>query len=394
MAAPPADEHAMLLRIENSGYQTHMSFDLGDVGEFINDNPQIPIAAGLMAGQAVHKNVQRAREDAAAIKKGLNAIKRQNDEARRLALDKEQREKALADNRDFLFQLSISLERILGQGYSLAGYFEIEDLAHGLNARNLTTASFSDYRDKEVLAEVESKLTEAKQLFAQGIDSDSRAHIAEVVRWDYLGLKVRHIADFAHELRDNEQAQEASRKKLIEVQSQKALTLSEVSWSPSFLIPAILAPVLFVVLITLFLAARNPESARVSPVVVLLVLSGLPLFVAWIAVADFLTQRKARAQEIADKSSQLKAEGSTLQQKHAELERYLSASKTSVLNIRGIDPDTLSFAASLGITQEQRGKLIEECDEYICNLLGSLGVSASTLPTIRRLRDLFNPLTR
>jgi hypothetical protein len=386
--APPTDEHAMLPRIENSGYQRHVSFDLGDVGEFINDNPQIPIAAGLMAGQAVHKNVQRAREDAAAIKKGLDAIKRQNDEARRLALDKEQREKALADNRDFLFQLSISLDRILGQDYSLAGYFEIEDLAHDLKARHLTTASFADYRDKEVLAAVESKLTEAKQLLAQGIDSDSRAQIAEVVRWDYLGLKVRHIADFAHELRDNEQAQEASRKKLIEVQSQKALTLSEVAWSPSFLIPAILAPVLFVVLIPLFLVARNPESAKASPVVGALVLSLIPLFVAWIAFANFLMLRKARAQEVADKASRLTAEGSTLQQKHAEIERYLSASQTSVLNIRGVDPDTLSFAASLGITQEQRGKLIEECDEYICTLLGALGVSASALPTIRRLRDL------
>jgi hypothetical protein len=39
-------------RIKTSGYQKQVSFDLGDVGEFINDNPQIPIAAALMAGQA------------------------------------------------------------------------------------------------------------------------------------------------------------------------------------------------------------------------------------------------------------------------------------------------------------------------------------------------------
>ena len=384
----------MLLREESCGYQRFMDFDLGDVGEFINDNPQIPLAAGLVAGQAINRNVQRARQDAAAIKKGLDAIQRQNDEARRLALDKERRERSLADNRDFLFQLSLSLDRILAQGYSLAGYFEIEDLAHDLNTRNLTTASFADYRDKEVLAEVERKLAEAKQLFAQVLDSDARAQIAEVVRWDYLGLKVRHVADFAYELRDNDRAQEASQRKLTEVQSQKPLSLSEITRNSRFLIPAILAPVLFVVLIPLSLVARNPEMATASPVVGALVLSLIPLFVAWIAVAEFLTQKKARAKDIADKSAQLKAESSALGQKRAEIERYISASKTSVLNIRGIDPDTLSFAASLGITQEQRGKLIKDCDEYVCNLLGSLGVSVSTLPTIRRLRDLFNPPIR
>ena len=86
----------MLPSKESCWYQRGVDFDLEDVGEFINDNPQIPIAAGLMAGQAVHRNVQRARQDAASIKKGLDAIQRQNDEARRLALDKEQREKALA----------------------------------------------------------------------------------------------------------------------------------------------------------------------------------------------------------------------------------------------------------------------------------------------------------
>ena len=370
-----------------------MDFDLEDVGEFINDNPQIPIAAGLMAGQAVHRNVQRARQDAASIKKGLDAIQRQNDEARRLALDKEQREKALAESRDFLFQLSISLDRILGRGYSLAGYFQIEDLAHNLKARNLTTASFADYRDKEVLAEIERKLSGAKERFAQQIDSDARAQIAEIVRWDYLGLKVRHIGDFARELRDNKQAQENAQQKLIEVGSRKPPSIKEINRLPGFLIPAILAPVMLVTLILLFLVAGNPAEVLIFLPVVLL-LSLCCLFFAWWSVAEFLAQRKGEVRDIADKLSQQQSEIYALRQNCAEIERHLGASKTTVLSIRGINSDTLSFATSPSITQEQRGKLIEDCDEYICNLLGSLGVSASTLPTIRRLRDLFNPPTR
>ena len=387
------DEFAMLPCKESCWYQRGMDFDLEDVGEFINDNPQIPIAAGLVAGQAVHRNVQRARQDAAAIKKGLDAIQRQNDEARRLVLNKAQREKALAENRDFLFQLSISLDRILGKGYSLAGYFEIEDLAHNLKTRNLTTASFADYRDKEVLAEIERKLSEAKERFAQQIDSDARAQIAEIVRWDVLGLKVRHIADAARELRDNKQAQENAQQKLIEVGSRKLPTIKEITRRPGFLIPAILAPVMLVTLIPLFLGAGNPAHI-ISFILGVLVLTLIPLFFAWLPVTEFLIQRKAEVKDIADKLSQRQSEIYALRQNCAEIERHLGASKTSVLSIHGIDSDTLSFATSPGITQEQRGKFIEDCNEYIRNLLGSLGVSASALPTIRRLRDLFDPPTR
>lgn len=391
------DEFAMLPCKESCWYQRGVDFDLEDVGEFINDNPQIPIAAGLMAGQAVHRNVQRARQDAASIKKGLDAIQRQNDEARRLALNKEQREKALAENRDFLFQLSISLDRILGKGYSLAGYFQIEDLAHNLKARNLTTASFADYRDKEVLAEIERKLSGAKERFAQQIDSDARAQIAEIVRWDYLGLKVRNIGDFARELRDNKQAYENAQQKLIEVGSRKPPSIKEINRLPGFRIPAILAPVMLVTLILLLLVAGNPTEVLIFlPVFlpVVLLLSLFCLFFAWWSVAEFLAQRKAEVKDIADKLSQRQSEIYALRQNWVEIERHLGASKTSVLSIRGIDPDTLSFATSPGITQEQRGKFIEDCDEYIRNLLGSLGVSASALPTIRRLRDLFDPPTR
>ena len=389
------DEFAMLPCKESCWYQRGVDFDLEDVGEFINDNPQIPIAAGLMAGQAVHRNVQRARQDAASIKKGLDAIQRQNDEARRLALDKEQREKALAESRDFLFQLSISLDRILGKGYSLAGYFQIEDLAHNLKARNLTTASFADYRDKEVLAEIERKLSGAKERFAQQIDSDARAQIAEIVRWDYLGLKVRHIGDFARELRDNKQAQENAQQQLIEVGSRKPPVIKEIARRPSFLIPAILASVMLVALIPLFFGAGNPAHI-ISFILGLLVLSLslISLIFVCLAVFEFLIQRKAEVKDIADKLSQRQSEIYALRQSCAEIERHLGASETSVLSISGIDSDTLSFATSPGITQEQRGKFIEDCDEYIRNLLGSLGVSASALPTIRRLRDLFDPLTR
>jgi hypothetical protein len=368
-----------------------MDFDLGDVGEFINDNPQIPLAAGLVAGQAINRNVQRARQDAAAIKKGLDAIQRQNDEARRLALDKEQREKALADNRDFLFQLSISLERIFAEGYSLAGYLEMEELAYDLKSRNLTTASFADYRDKEILADVEKKVTETKQVFAQEIDSETRDRITEVVRWDDLGRKMRRISDYANELSVNDKAQDAGQRRFVEAQSQKPLALSEIAWSPNFLVPAMLAPVLLVAIIPLFFVASNPVPARVSPVFGALICSLIPLCVAWVAVAELLAKKKARAKDIADKLLKLKSENSALKRKRAEIERHLSASKASVLRIHGIDPDTLSFAASLGTTREQRDKLIEDCDEYICNLLGSLGVSVSALPTIRQLQDFRPP---
>jgi hypothetical protein len=77
-----------------------MDFDLGDVGEFIHENPQIPIAAGLIAGQAMRRNALQAQRDANAIKKALEQIKWQVEQARKQEYEKElecKRQKALEE---------------------------------------------------------------------------------------------------------------------------------------------------------------------------------------------------------------------------------------------------------------------------------------------------------
>jgi len=107
---------------------------------------------------------------------------------------------------------------------------------------------------------------------------------------------------------------------------------------------------------------------------------------AAMGVSEFLRQRKDLAQDLAGRISQLKCQLIALRQESTKIEQHLNASKFSVLNIHGIDPATLSFAASADLAEEQRGAFIKGCDEYVCNLLSSLNVSVSALPTIRRLR--------
>jgi hypothetical protein len=122
-----------------------MDFDLGDVGEFINENPQIPLAAGLMAGAAVRKNTEKARQEAAEITGRLARIERQAEQARQEA---KREATSLAQDKDLAFEISQQLENLASFGTPVAALERLRDYSRDLRGRNINPGRFDSFEDK------------------------------------------------------------------------------------------------------------------------------------------------------------------------------------------------------------------------------------------------------
>jgi hypothetical protein len=122
-----------------------MDFDLGDVGEFINDNPQIPLAAGLMAGAAVKRHSEKTRQDAAAITERLARIEKQAEQARREA---KREASSLAQDKDLAFEISQQLENLTSLGTPAAALDRLRGYSRDLRDRNISPGRFDSFEDK------------------------------------------------------------------------------------------------------------------------------------------------------------------------------------------------------------------------------------------------------
>jgi hypothetical protein len=155
-----------------------MDFDLGDVGEFVNENPQIPLAAGLVAGQAIRRNAdqarrnaEQARKDAADLKKSLAAIHKQNDEARRL-------EESENNSREQVFQIKAQLDKLIAQSKKTPKLLlSLRLLSHNFNSLAATTATFRAISDKELVNSTKNRIHEALEDCRANISSEALASI-------------------------------------------------------------------------------------------------------------------------------------------------------------------------------------------------------------------------
>jgi hypothetical protein len=154
-----------------------MDFDLGDVGEFINDNPQIPLAAGLMAGAAVKKHAEKARQEAAAITERLARIEKQAEQARQEA---KREASSLARDKDLAFEISQQLED-LSLGTPVAALKRLRGYSRDLRDRNISASRFDSFEDKIFVKGVLEKIALLeKQLVIQCEEFESTEVRSEV----------------------------------------------------------------------------------------------------------------------------------------------------------------------------------------------------------------------
>lgn len=177
-----------------------MSFDLEDVGEFINENPQVPLAAGLMAGQAMRRNAQQAQRNADAIKQSLEEIKRQTNQA-------EKRAARLAEDKNLVFSISRELDALsLENEDPDSALNALSEHACNLKERGITAANFDSFEDKKFAQDLldrvsylKSKLTRAcaerisRVLDALSLETDDPVSALEVLNEHVRDLQVRGI---------------------------------------------------------------------------------------------------------------------------------------------------------------------------------------------------------
>ncbi len=369
-------------------YQEIVSFDLGDVGEFINDNPQIPLAAGLVAGQAVRRNVERARRDAAELKKSLEVIQKQNEAANRLALDKENRERKLSDDRETLFRLTQSATKLLERGFSLPGYLELESLASEFASKKFSSASFQDYQDKEMLVSLQATIDDGRRGFSASITTEMSELISNIGRWDRL---VQCLQQLVGSIREHDRVSSEElllQKRIQEASAPVSFTFADAAKVPSIVVLFLLAPASLVGLLMLRFTYASPNSDASNPFLVFIAISIIPLFCLGSALNEFFTRRKRLLVSHQEKLNALKSEWVNLSKRREEVEGRIENECIFLRAIEGIDDDTIEYAASQSISASERNRFLESCEGYLQGLLASGGISTTHLPAIRGLRAI------
>jgi hypothetical protein len=362
-----------------------MSFDLGDVGEFINDNPQIPIAAGLVAGQAIRRNAEQARKDAADLKKSLAAIHRQNDEAHRLALQQQAKEQKLADDRESLFRIAQSVASIMSNEASLLGYLQIRELARELASRNLTSADFADYQDKEMLVALQAKMDEGQRTLAASLVPEQHETLQEIARWDQLACYVREISECVNRTSRILGEELIMQRKIAELNTPPQLTIKERLTAPSVLSYLLTMGGIWLALCLVYFVFSGDGDKSVNPFFTIAML-GLPslFFLPWAASEFFnlpgniLASRQGAANKV-------KLECESLSKERQQLEGKITDNELLIGILKEIDSSTLDYASSSLLTPEERASFLESCEDYMRGLLSNAGLSTAQLPIINRL---------
>ncbi len=363
-----------------------MNFDLGDVGEFINDNPQIPIAAGLVAGQAIRRNAEQARKDAADLKRSLAAIHRQNDEAHRLAAQQQAKEQKLADNRESLFGIAQSVASIMSSEVSLLGYLQINELARELASKNLKSADFADYQDKEMLVTLQTKIDDGQRALSAVLAPEQYETLKEIARWDRLTCYVRETSECVRRANRILGEELILQRTIAEANTQPQLTIKDRLTARSVHYPLLAGGVgtVFSILgAMLFASSDNVVTTVIGGFAALAVIPCL-LSLAYAASEFFKLPNNILASRLMV-LSKLKPEYEALTKERRALEDKMTENGLLIGTIQGIDSRTLEYAASSLLTPEERMRFLESCEEYLSSLLFNAGLSAAQLPTINRL---------
>jgi hypothetical protein len=359
-----------------------MSFDLEDVGEFINENPQVPLAAGLMAGQAMRRNAQQAQRTANAIKQGLEEIKRQAEQARK---HDENRAQKLADDKETIFKIGSALDLIAAEQPSAAAYVRLELQAQKLATRNISTASFANFDDKAFLQSVEIKFAHERDRLVAGLSHDSTTALSQLKSWFSLLEQLNSLELCCNGMRSTNK-QVAAATKLVETHQLTKSTFSLAMDRPKFrLMFSITTVFVLIFLISLWKAmSLHPTFDRAgqytnginSAAPIICVITTIGLFIMLIVSSIIYTNFTAELRREQKCATDLLA---TCRSQVAALVSRRDAIASDIHNLDGIDQTTLEYAASLDFPSREASQFMRQSADYCEQLCAELAVDRSAL---------------